>query len=530
MPIQIKGFDQWYAGQQAAGKLSPPPPTHYAGQVTGLLPGGAVPTGQAALDLRTQLYNDPTYGGEIQAFMQNLRQYPLGLGAQRQAFEQRFGTDFTNFLINANNFEAQQAQAERQGSFTNRLFTQGVPLVVAGGIGAGLASGLTSALGGAGGTAGSGGTAVTPYSYTSTPITSGATLGGGATTAAGGASVPNFFQNFLGQITSDPLRAITGGASLLSNLYGARQQGQLQDQSLALLGQASNQFNTGTFQNPFGTTAVTPEGIQQTSPLGGSIGDLSSLFGSAVSGAGTTPGSVQRLMSQLTGQGGILPELLGSAGDLAGRSALDAFTGAGRAETHTARAYDLLTRQAQPQEQAALESFKTGLRNTGRGAVTGAAGNEASIGGGRLAAAFAQGQSRADLDRQLAAQQYGERTARLEEDLVSSAFRRFSDTTSTVGNLGQSYANTLRLPTGFAADQLGLGTSVAGIFGNLAQTAQSQFNPLFNLMSGRSNALLGQASGVAGIAPNASPLADALAAFTGGIFSNIGFGAQGEST
>jgi hypothetical protein len=115
------------------------------------------------------------------------------------------------------------------------------------------------------------------------------------------------------------------------------------------------------------------------------------------------------------------------AGALAGRSLLDAFNPSRTAQGVYESELGLLRQQAAPEEQRQMRSFAQQMFGSGRGAVTGVAGNEGSVGGGRLAAAFGEGLGRADVERQLQARQSGFNAAASEENLLRSAFGRFAD-------------------------------------------------------------------------------------------------------
>lgn len=220
---------------------------------------------------------------------------------------------------------------------------------------------------------------------------------------------------------------------------------------------------------------------------------------------------------------------------LAGLSLRQAFDPARTSERVTESALRTLRAQARPEEERAQRSFIQNLYSTGRGAVTGAEGDEASLGGGRLAAAFAQGLGRADLERQLQAQSYGARAAELEESLLTGAFERFRGTaglaadfnTAAYGRRRQALQDRLRRETALStlpADIASAFQQVAtqGTAGaiNVGDFGVRQAELALRQNTARSNAQAGVASTFGAItsSPNyvAAPGLDAFSALTSG--------------
>lgn len=219
---------------------------------------------------------------------------------------------------------------------------------------------------------------------------------------------------------------------------------------------------------------------------------------------------------------------------LAMRSLADAFGGGFNPNTIATDALGKLRAQAAPQEQQQMQDFMQNLYSSGRGAVTGAAGNEASMGGGRLAAAFGQGLSRADIDRQIAAQEYGINAANASENLLKSAFGRFMDSSQFAADMNANAFNRQRgvLQQGYdrSIQQMGIPAQLAAAFQNLSTSGVGQAIDLQNLgLAAQTNALqvakgsadarIGAGGNVASYMSNrsASPVADAVGSIFGGM-------------
>ncbi len=135
----------------------------------------------------------------------------------------------------------------------------------------------------------------------------------------------------------------------------------------------------------------------------------------------------------------------------------------------------LLRSQAAPEQARQLQNFSQGLFQSGRGAVTGAEGSRGSVGGGALAAAFAEGQGRQDLGFQLASFGEGRAESASQDQLLNQAFNRFGTTTGLASDLNRSAFGRERgqLTEGFGRAQ-SLATEparIAGAFQNVAGAA-----------------------------------------------------------
>ena len=190
----------------------------------------------------------------------------------------------------------------------------------------------------------------------------------------------------------------------------------------------------------------------------------------------------------------------------------DAFGGGFDPRAIADRQLGLLRQAAAPQEQQAQRSFIQDLYGSGRGAVTGAVGDEGSMGGGRLAAAFGQGLGRADLDRQVQAQEMGINSANASEGLLKSAFGRFMDSSQFAQDSNTNAFNRTRgmltQGRGFAAEDAGLPAQIAQMFAQLGNTGtgaaldMGQYglagqNAALNVASAGANARIGSGQNVA---------------------------------
>ena len=333
-----------------------------------------------------------------------------------------------------------------------------------------------------------------------------------------------------------------GGASVLSNFFGARDQRNAQNQALnaAQQAQLGNAVASGaggarsfsSADGDIGYTLGNLSGGQRESALLSEFGGISAR-NALVNGVPNEVLQASRNLDQLPLSLGSFLSGEGGASNLAGLSLRQAFDPSRTSDSVASRALSTLRQQAAPQEQQALQSFTQSLYGSGRGAVTGAVGNESSLGGGRLAAAFAQGLSRADLERQLTAQDYGFRAAQNEESLLQSAFSRFGDTSrlaadfniSSYGRVQDALQGRLTRATGLQTLPATIASAFQGVANN-ATSAGLNFGAYgINLSrlaldqnvqrSNAANQVAGQIGGV--VTSNnfsANPVADAFGAFT----------------
>lgn len=330
---------------------------------------------------------------------------------------------------------------------------------------------------------------------------------------------------------------IGAGASLLGGIFGKKQDKKLAQSMRTNL---ADRFSAGTGGL---------RGWAGDAGAGFDLGELSSAFdnqnafGNIASGQAMdallrgVPSNVAQRGVALDSQ----PLDLGSffqgqqgGNALAIRSLADAFGGSFDPRAIAQNQLGLLREQARPFEQQATQDFMQNLYSSGRGAVTGAAGNEGSIGGGRLAAAFGQGLGRADLDRQVQAQEMGIAGANASENLLKSAFGRFMDASQFAQDSGANAFNRQRgvLQQGYdrSIQQAGLPAELAKAFQGLAGTGisnaielqrlglESQGSALSTAEAG-ANARIGSASNIASFMSGRSstPGLDALGTFFGGM-------------
>lgn len=330
--------------------------------------------------------------------------------------------------------------------------------------------------------------------------------------------------------------AISAGTSLLGSLFGKKQDKKMMEGMRTNLAQ---RFVTG----PGGM-----EGWAGDNGAGYSLGDLAPLAGSQAFTARTAsdmagqslygvPGGVAAADEALYGQDLDLGAFMrGQAGGsmLASRSMMDIFGGGFDPNQIAATQLQRLRASAAPQEEADRRNFISDLYTTGRGAVTGAAGNEASLGGGRLAAAFAQGQGRADLERQIAAQETGIQSAVASENLLRSAFGRFMDSSQFAaqnneamfgrqrGALESNFARSIQmagLPAQIAAGFQNLAGAASGNVANLYGLGMDQANLALDTAAAGANARIGSATAQANYMRDrsATPVLDSVSNIFGGM-------------
>jgi hypothetical protein len=273
-------------------------------------------------------------------------------------------------------------------------------------------------------------------------------------------------------------------AGMASSVLGANADRNAQSDMMKRL---QTTLGGNVLNGPGGSTAFSND-----AGAGVDLGMLSKLFGQQAGFAGSAsdmasgalnggvPGNVQQYGNMLDNQNLDLGSFLrtqGGASGLAGMSLMDAFNPNRTAQQIGQQQLDLMRQQARPAEQQAMQDFSQNLYSTGRGAVTGVAGNEGSIGGGRLAAAFGQGLGNADLQRQIAAQAQGQSAATNQEDLLKSAFGRFGDMSNLSNTANTSIFNRQRgVMTdayGRAVGQATMPASIAAAFQNLTNSGES---------------------------------------------------------
>jgi hypothetical protein len=182
---------------------------------------------------------------------------------------------------------------------------------------------------------------------------------------------------------------------------------------------------------------------------------------------------------------------------------------------------DLLRQQAAPFEQRAFNANQQNLFGTGRLGTTG---------GGLQTEAFARGLGQADLARQLQAGQESRLASSQQDQLLSSAFSRFGDTSRLAADLNQGLfgreQQSALFPGQLQAQQLGLAGTALGGQSQLFDQGMAQFQAALNAAIARSNA----AAGVASNLTAQSGQGGALAGLYGGLASGAGAAAAGGST
>lgn len=198
---------------------------------------------------------------------------------------------------------------------------------------------------------------------------------------------------------------------------------------------------------------------------------------------------------------------------------------------------DLLRQQAAPFESAAMGQLNQRLFSTGQGAVTGTAAQE--LGGGRLAQSFARGLGQADLDRQVAAEQFALGRQNQAASIFGGAVGQGLNLTNQAFSQGlggaQFSADILSRMFGVNQGVFQAGTSALqggqanqlgyiGAATGLNQALANPFQLALQANTARSNSLLGGSSTLASTAANTpSPFADLL----GGVISGGATAAAG---
>lgn len=321
-----------------------------------------------------------------------------------------------------------------------------------------------------------------------------------------------------------PFPLIAAGIGAAASLFGAREQRRAQQDAIDA---ATTQLMGGRTLGPGGAFANFGfnEHGQTISNIG--LGELNVPFLQGADVARLAGREGRRFLNfgapeGVTRASGAL-DVLGALGEqsFAGRQGITEALGAATASdifNTRGNILELLRAQARPEEQRQLQNFQSMLRGSGRGAVTGAEGNEASIGGGRLTAAFAEGLGRADLQRQISAQT-------LEDNLLTSAFGRFAQTQNLASDLFQNRFTLGQERLGRQVRLAGLPAELAGAFQALAGQGTEQairlgefgrggLNQVLNIESAAANARIGAGSNIANIIGgsnfSASPVADAI--------------------
>jgi hypothetical protein len=151
---------------------------------------------------------------------------------------------------------------------------------------------------------------------------------------------------------------------------------------------------------------------------------------------------------------------------------------------------DLLRQQAQPFENRAFNNLQSNLFSTGR---------IGSTGGGLQTEAFARGLGQADLSRQTQA-------LGLEDQLLSSAFNRFGQTTGLANDLAgagvQSQAFQSQFPRQLRDQDLQFALQALQGQGGLNSQALANFNAALAAGQAQSNAATGNASNIIDAAGN----------------------------
>jgi hypothetical protein len=315
--------------------------------------------------------------------------------------------------------------------------------------------------------------------------------------------------------------AAAAGLSAAGSLFGARSQKKLQKQALAMQREAANAklgYNMGGISaNDYGIDLGQWGGLQDLFRTG-----AGEALGSMTTGVPDDVMNAFGAMQPFMNRGQFRPEMMEQL-----------FSGAGGLADELSRGTDdiynstlgRLRAEAAPEEERLTQAHNQRLFNTGQGGTTG---------GAMQTEAFAKGLGQADIGRQLAAGgearaasqdvmgrfaklfQGGMDIADLNEDREASMYdrtwQRFKDTVGLA-----------ELPSSLNSSRLNIVNSLMQGAQGIQDMGMGVFDMGNALLTGKRNALTGQANQFMNASRNASPVADAFAAFGAGAMGNRTF-------